>query len=228
MGRILVLTPVLLSGICLAQANGVPASVTSYGPGRGQAPGVPASVTSLGPNGYGQPCKSAECQYFNAVDVLGRPLVPPTKGKKLDYSGGYRGDFVYVPGVFPIVTEMEEEAPEPEPAAVQPARAEPVAADLPATPVPRALQPAAQPPAAEVRPVAATVSPEPGPRSAVVIVFKDGHQEEISNGNYAIIGDTLYDLSRRVTHEIKRGDVDLKNTERANRDRGVEFTWPQA
>jgi hypothetical protein len=36
-----------------AQVHGVPASVTSFGPGRGFAPGVPASVTSLGPNGFG-------------------------------------------------------------------------------------------------------------------------------------------------------------------------------
>jgi hypothetical protein len=36
------------------QIRGVPASVTSQGPGRSSTPGVPASVTSLGPNGYGQ------------------------------------------------------------------------------------------------------------------------------------------------------------------------------
>src|SRR5512133_797161 len=35
------------------QVRGVPASVTSQGPGRSDTPGVPASVTSLGPNGYG-------------------------------------------------------------------------------------------------------------------------------------------------------------------------------
>ncbi len=36
----------------VAQIRGVPASVTSFGPGRGNTPGVAASVTSLGPNGF--------------------------------------------------------------------------------------------------------------------------------------------------------------------------------
>lgn len=34
------------------QIRGVPASVTSMGPGRSDTPGIPASVTSLGPNGF--------------------------------------------------------------------------------------------------------------------------------------------------------------------------------
>jgi hypothetical protein len=34
------------------QIRGVPASVTSFGPGRGSTPGIPASVTSLGPLGF--------------------------------------------------------------------------------------------------------------------------------------------------------------------------------
>src|SRR5215471_6618285 len=37
--------------LAAAQINGVPPSVTSFGPGRGPTPGVAASVTSLGPRG---------------------------------------------------------------------------------------------------------------------------------------------------------------------------------
>ena len=47
---ILTFAILLISGALFAQVRGVPASVSSYGPGRGMAPGVPASVTSLGPN----------------------------------------------------------------------------------------------------------------------------------------------------------------------------------
>lgn len=58
----------------------------------------------------------------------------------------------------------------------------------------------------------------------VVIVFKDGREQEI--GNYAIVGDTLYDLGAFVAHKIKLADLDLKQTIEKNEERGVEFTLP--
>jgi hypothetical protein len=58
----------------------------------------------------------------------------------------------------------------------------------------------------------------------VLLVFKDGHQQEI--GNYAIVGDTLFDLGAFVAHKIKLADLDLKQTIDKNEQRGVEFNVP--
>lgn len=75
-------------------------------------------------------------------------------------------------------------------------------------------------------PVAATAPSAPVKATPVVIVFKDGHQQEISNGNYAIVGDMLYDLSGSIARKIKLSDLDLKRTTQQNEDRGVEFSVP--
>ncbi len=55
----------------LAQIRGVPASVTSFGPGRGDTPGVPASVTSLGPNGFSNAPRFSVRPQFNGRHVNG-------------------------------------------------------------------------------------------------------------------------------------------------------------
>jgi hypothetical protein len=62
----------------------------------------------------------------------------------------------------------------------------------------------------------------------VVIVFKDGHKQEIANGNYAIVGDMLYDLSGSIAHKIKLSELDLKKTVLQNEQRGVEFSLPSS
>jgi len=59
---------------------------------------------------------------------------------------------------------------------------------------------------------------------SVIIVFKDGHEQEI--GNYAIVGDTLYELGNSIAHKIKLADLDLKQTVDKNEQRGVEFSLP--
>jgi hypothetical protein len=72
------------------------------------------------------------------------------------------------------------------------------------------------------------LSPVSEEKIPVVVVFKDGHQQEIANGNYAIVGDTLYDLSGAVAHKIKLADLDLSQTVQLNEQRGVEFSLPAA
>jgi hypothetical protein len=65
------------------------------------------------------------------------------------------------------------------------------------------------------------VNPEP----STILVFQDGHQVEI--GNYAIVGDTLYNLSAPyVAHKILLAQLDLDATVKANEDRGYEFHLP--
>ena len=70
---------------------------------------------------------------------------------------------------------------------------------------------------------------DPSPADArqqipVVLIYRDGHEQEVSN--YAIIGQTLYDLGTFVAHKIPLADLNLKATIKANDDRGVEFTVP--
>jgi hypothetical protein len=57
-----------------------------------------------------------------------------------------------------------------------------------------------------------------------VLVFKDGHQSDVLN--YAIVGDTLFDLSAGRTRKIRLADLDLPATRKANDDRGVDFQIP--
>jgi hypothetical protein len=68
-------------------------------------------------------------------------------------------------------------------------------------------------------------SPEPvASQPSTVLIFKDGHQEEISN--YAIVGSTLYDLSDGRSKKVQLADLDLSATVKENDQRGVEFQLP--
>jgi hypothetical protein len=68
------------------------------------------------------------------------------------------------------------------------------------------------------------MSPVSEEQIPVLIVYKDGHEQEIQN--YAIVGDTLYDLGNLVAHKIKLADLDLKQTIQKNEQRGVDFNVP--
>jgi hypothetical protein len=57
-----------------------------------------------------------------------------------------------------------------------------------------------------------------------VLVFKDGHQVEVAN--YAIVGNTLYDLSGGHRQKISLADLDLNATAKQNDDRGIDFQLP--
>lgn len=68
-------------------------------------------------------------------------------------------------------------------------------------------------------------SPEPvASQPSTVLIFKDGHQQEISN--YAIVGSTLYDLSDGRSKRLQLEDLDLSATVKENDQRGVEFQLP--
>jgi hypothetical protein len=65
--------------------------------------------------------------------------------------------------------------------------------------------------------------PEP-PQPPTTLVFKDGHQVVIEN--YAIVSQTLYDLTSGHPRKIALADLDLPATERENDDHGVTFQLP--
>jgi len=143
------------------------------------------------------------------------------------------GGFVYsYPVYVPVPVEpepVEEEQPEPPAPTVFENRPQVKLAPNP-TPVrdmpyeDRQAEPAESLNAPNVTGSHHQMSPVSDEQIPMVIVFKDGREQEIHN--YAIVGDTLYDLGTFVAHKIKLADLDLKQTIKKNEDRGVEFNLP--
>jgi hypothetical protein len=81
---------------------------------------------------------------------------------------------------------------------------------------------------AEITPPPPAVQDPPPARDAkpsepTVLVFHDGHRQEVSN--YAIMGQTVYVLDDR-TQKIPLANLDVPATVKANDDRGMEFKIP--
>ena len=219
-----------------AQIRGTPPSVTSFGPGRGMTPGVPASITSLGPlgfnqfhhgfgNGFGHGFgRNPRFPRFIgggfgiavpiAVPVYVSPYYPLTMTYG-DPANTEEADDNVTPG--PTVFERRPVGSYPRDRALRAyddtgieareAPRESSYADQGTQPRPASSQPA-----------------QPQPES--VLVFRDGHRQEVSN--YAIVGDTLYDLSSGRPHKIALADLDLTATAKENDDRGIDFKVPAA
>ncbi|MGA7399596.1 MAG: hypothetical protein WCC99_20270 [Candidatus Sulfotelmatobacter sp.] len=67
--------------------------------------------------------------------------------------------------------------------------------------------------------------PDPeAPQPPTTLVFKDGHQLEVNN--YAIVSQTLYDLTPGHPRKIALADLDLPATQKQNDDHGVVFQLP--
>lgn len=67
--------------------------------------------------------------------------------------------------------------------------------------------------------------PDPAPPLApTILVFKDGHQLEVAN--YAIVNQTLYDLTPGHRRKVALADLDLPATEKQNDDQGIVFQLP--
>lgn len=233
---------VLSSSALFAQVRGVPASVTSYNGNRSMAPGVPASVTSLGPHGYSpglclgvlgctDPNFRPTINFQTGTVQMGqqihtRPGRTGHRGRGGHGGYGGYGGYVYSYGypypVFVPVQPVEEgsaEEQQAEPPAPTVFERRPEARPAP-NPTPAVEEPTEQPvgvPHHNMSPVDEEATP-------VVLVFKDGHEQEI--GNYAIVGDTLYDLSGKLAHKVKLSELDLSATVQKNEERGVEFNVP--
>lgn len=79
----------------------------------------------------------------------------------------------------------------------------------------------------EQDPPTADSSPDPEPPpDPTTLVFKDGHQLEVEN--YAIVNQTLYDLTPGHPRRIALADLDLGATQKQNDDHGVAFDLPPA
>jgi hypothetical protein len=224
----------------VAQINGVPASVTSpnFGGHVNSTLGVPASITSLGPNGF-QP----KNPFFNEPACCINPLFPlfpmnPNPPLFQRHHHHQRGQFfptggaVYVPYAVPVVVE-------PDPGAAE-ANREPEEDDERGGPTifDRRGSGQAAPYHADAYPerssrAQAETEPAPAAKSEetpvadqpqTLLVFKDGHQLEVQN--YAVVGDTLFDLTPGRHHKIPVADLDLTATAKQNDDRGIDFRLP--
>jgi hypothetical protein len=64
-------------------------------------------------------------------------------------------------------------------------------------------------------------------KAAVTLIFKDGHSQQVRN--YAMTASTLYvldDAASGRSREISLINIDVAATEKANRDSGVDFSFP--
>src|ERR1019366_1037088 len=198
-----------------AQINGVPASVTSLGFGgsNNPTPGVRASVTSLGPNGYGnsRPIFGACCANFFLPANPNPPLFSGHRHRHGDHAYFAVGvsEPVYIPYAVPYAQEADDDSPDVDYAHAPSTRnaAPPSNRAGGRNPAPKVGASAKPAPGEAKEPVAAQPS--------TVLVFKDGHHSDVLN--YAIVGDTLFDLG---------ADLDLPATLKANDDRGVDFQIP--
>ena len=217
-----------------AQVNGVPASVSSIGFGGNYShpPGVPASVTSIGPAGL----------------VPNRNIVVPHNFVSQPYyfPGGHNGprgrhrrerrDFrgagvaIYpVPYAVPVAVPYAEDDSQAQEdyQDQQEYQGGPTIFDRrgPGRPAPQAYPEQAQPSASASQPASQPAeSVEDQPQT--VLVFKDGHQLEVQN--YAIVGDTLYDMTPGHPRRVALAQLNVPATQQQNEDRGLSFDVPTA
>jgi hypothetical protein len=65
---------------------------------------------------------------------------------------------------------------------------------------------------------------DPEPTQPTLLVFKDGHQLEVIN--YAIVEQTLLDLTPGHTRKVPLASLDLEATRTQNENRGINFQVP--
>jgi hypothetical protein len=201
-------------------SHGPAASVTSnfFGGRNDRAPGVPASVTSsgsLGPHrGTPGPAPFGEHHRHHPGHPANRP-----------------GDVVYYPVPYAVPYGSDYADPQAQSADdPEDYRGGPTVFDRRGSGTALPSQDAAAPPASsDAAQNAADPPAEAAPdrvmdQPQTVVVFKDGHQLEMAN--YAIVGDSLFDLTPGHRHKIALAELDLAATEKENDDRGIDFRLP--
>jgi hypothetical protein len=220
-----IVTAVLLEIPSAAQMHGPPMTTTIGGHFLGPPPSVTSlagrympnalpSVTSI-PN-YGYTRWNPSSPYYNGY-YRGRgygygrgglsyavPYYIPIDGYGYDYVGG--PDLYSGPPIGPNDPMLHIVGEQPA------ARYSPDESDL-AQASPLQVQPQPEP----------AIAHEAKPNEPSVLVFRDGHQQEVSN--YAIMGQTVYVFDKR-TQKVALAELDVPATIKANDERGLEFTVP--
>ena len=234
----LALTLCFLPGLVSAQVHGTSPSVTStnFGGHVTSASGIPASVTSLGPRGTQQriPFLTQPC----CISQLPANPNRPGNGRRRHHHGEFfpGGGSVYVPYAYPVVGEFDAgdaygDQQENQQQSPEEYRGGPTIFDRRGSGTPAPLSdPGSEAHRNDPTRSEAEAAPAAPPQETVadlprtLLVFKDGHQAEVEN--YAVIGDTLYDLTPGRHHKIPLGDLDLTSTAKQNDDRGIDFRLP--
>jgi hypothetical protein len=206
-----------------AQVNGMPASVTSPGFGGRQVNGVAPSVTSLGPRGYtpGSPTCCFRGVTTTPPNHPQNSQHPHRHNAYLPWSGGVYAAPYY--GYYDAGSDVADDPPgdyNGGPTIFDrrgPGTAPPAPAPYPS----RASNNSPQP-ASDFDSTAPDAPASDQPQT--ILVFKDGHQLEVAN--YAIVGNTLFDLTAGHRQKIALADLDLTATAKQNDDRGIDFQLP--
>jgi hypothetical protein len=220
----------ILAVSAAAQINAAPPSVTSIGFGGHPISPLFPSVTSLGPRGF--------TPGFNPAFPNSRPLFPPPplfdghhhhppNNGSVPLVGVYPVPYYayYDPGYMPYYPYYQGSDAQND-TSEDPYDGGPTVFDrrgrgTPAPPVAesedQALRSAPPPAAGETDPPSVS-------QPATVLVFNDGRRLEIEN--YAIVGNTLYDLTGGGRRKIPLADLDLGATTKQNDERGIDFQVP--
>jgi hypothetical protein len=219
----LALVTLATSVVVSAQIHGVPPSVTSFGPGRGRAPGVPASVTSLGHRGFGG-------NHFRGGVGFGQRHGSRFRNPEFHHRGygywpyygyGYWPYYGYYGWDYPFDAYTADAYEQSYPQQTQPivVVVDPKSSDDRYGDHSFEEQRSAPPPQAKAPP------PPAAEQDPTVLVFRDGHKQEIRN--YAIVGQMLWDFGAKGTRKIPLSDLDLDATHKLNDERGVDFVPPK-
>lgn len=248
------LSPLLVLGLQLAQAqifpSGPPASALS--PTHGQISGPPASALSPTPDGrlHGVPASALSLKPvppgvnrpghvflgndphrpFRSFDPHHRRrIIVPVPLFYPAYGGDYTSEAIADPNVADAADQpqADDAATASNEDALRQAylqgahdalRNELDSAQAQQKPAAPARSPFKKPPDETEAPQQSDDSP------ATVFIFKDGHQLETKN--YAIMGQTLYDLSGSSVKKVPLNDLDSAATQKANDDRGIQVKLP--
>lgn len=215
----LLVLPVAFVSSGQAQINGAPASVTSPGFGSRAINGPPASVTSLGPRGFSP---DSRVTFFE-------PNVP----RNGDSHHHRRHHVEYAPPLFyavpvPYAVDISATDDAADSNADDNYQGGPTIFDRRGSGATSYIPPVRdvpRPHSAEAAIAADASVAEPGPpQQPTLLVFKDGRKLEV--GNYAIVGQNLFDLTPGHARKIALADLDLEATRQQNDDRGITFQLP--
>jgi hypothetical protein len=231
---IAVLLALLLTLSASARVKGVPPSVTSFGFGRQAAfHGIPPGVTSLGARGFAPSRGIPHQPRFNPQSGMHRHH-HRHEGDLFPYYVPYDPTDSYDDSVPDEAVADPQDDPDQDqggPTGFDPqgsgARTPNDYNRIAAAPPRLPASAAPSLPGAEI-PVTrnAPESPREVPvQPATILVFKDGHTQEVSN--YAIMGTNLFDLTPGHRLKVALSDLDVAATQKANEDQGIDFQLPE-
>jgi hypothetical protein len=215
----LLLLPALFLLPVSAQINGAPASVTSPGFGGRAINGPPASVTSLGPNGYSR----GGYTLYSRGTVLDQNA--RHNSRHHHHYVPYAPPYAYaVPVPYAVDIGATDDVADNGDDSDDNYQGGPTIFDRRGSGARSYIPPVEDVPTPHSQSADATVADPDPPQVQTTLVFKDGRKLDV--GNYAIVGQTLFDLTPGHARKVALADLNLDATRQLNDDRGVQFQLP--